>query len=143
MVLVEPLHDIQSFFCGKAKTAVRIPLKLCEVIQTRRISFFGSLVHFLNFQRVTVYSLHKVVDAVFGKRTVAATFGILPGPGDTACCAGDTVIFFWFKFSDFFFSLGNHGKCRCLHTAAGKLGVVLAGQCSCGVDADEPVCLGA
>ena len=32
MVLVQPLHDIQRFFCRKSKFLIRFPLQLCQVI---------------------------------------------------------------------------------------------------------------
>ena len=32
MIFIQPLHDIQCFFCRKAKFLIRFPLQLCQIV---------------------------------------------------------------------------------------------------------------
>ena len=68
---------------------------------------------------------------------------MLPGPGNRTffrlCDAFHAVIVFCFKRADLFFAACNDCKGRRLYTSAGKLCIILAGQCAGRVDSYQPV----
>ena len=141
MILVKTLHNVQCFFCGKTIFLVGFSLKSGQVVQTGSHGLFG---FFLDSGHFQTGSLGFPADffCLFPRKSAEAfCFFIPPGPFHILGFHGNAVVFLWGKLADFLFSSGDHGKGGSLHTAAGKLGVVFAGQRSCAVHAHQPVSL--
>ena len=140
VVLIETLHDVQSLFCGKTIFLIGLSLKGCQVIKSRRIGLLRFSGNFGYCKAAFSGFCLDFLSPFLLKSPETSALFVSPGPAHVSCLQGDAVIIFRFKFPDLLLSSCDHGKGRCLHTSAGKLGIVFTGQCSCSVHSHQPVC---
>ena len=139
MILIETLHDVQSLLGRIAETAARIPLKLREVVKTGSVLLLGNLLHRGHGKDFSLELFFQFFRPFLIKGAVASALLILPAPADTGGFQRQAEIFLRHKLFDLLLPSRDHRQRRRLDTAAGKLGVVFAGQGPGGVDTHEPV----
>ena len=139
VVLVEPLHDIQSFLCRKAVFLIGFSLKSGQVIKPRRIGLLR-LSGNLCYGKVAFSCLClDLLGTLLLKGAEASAFSVTPSPAYISRLQSDPVIILRLKFPDLLLSSCDHGKGGGLHTSAGKLGIIFTGQRSGPVHSHQPV----
>ena len=141
VILIEPLHDIQSLLCGKAVFLIGFSLKGSQVIKTRRIGLLRLSGNLCYGKAAFSCLCLDLLGTFLLKSTEASAFSITPGPAYIPCLQSDPVIILRLKFPDLLLSSCDHGKGGGLHTSAGKLGIVFTCQRSGPVHSYQPVCL--
>ena len=139
VILIEPLHDIQSFLCRKAVFLISFSLKSGQVIKPRCIGLLRLSGNLCYGKAAFSCLCLDLLGTLLIKGTKASAFSITPGPAYISCLQSDPVIILRLKFPDLLLSSCDHGKGGGLHTSAGKLGIIFTGQCSGPVHSHQPV----
>ena len=139
VVFIETLHEIQRFLCGKTVLSAGIPLKLRQIIKGRRRLPPFLFVRPGDSQRALSGLFLYLFSSFSGKSAEASALLLLPGKLDSLRRQGNAVIGLRLKAPDFFLSPRNHGQRWRLHSSAGELRIILAGQRPSGIDAHQPV----
>ena len=139
VILVEPLHDIQSFLCRKAVFLIGFSLKSGQVIKPRRIGLLRLSGNLCYGKAAFSCLCLDLLGTLLLKGAEASAFSVTPGPAYISRLQSDPVIILRLKFPDFLLSSCDHGKGGGLHTSAGKLGIIFTGQRSGPVHSHQPV----
>ena len=135
LCFVELLGIIKGLLCREPIVAVRFSLQGSQIVELRRLCAFFHAVCYRDFGILAV--------AVFCKcfRTFLVKL-FLSGQFQAVLFDMDFVISFLCEILNLSFSLGEHGKGRCLHSSDSQLLSVLNRKQSGGIDTHKPVCFG-
>ena len=139
MVLIEALHNVQRILGRIIKPLIGIPLQLRQVIEKGRLRLFRRPLYLSHNSRLPLKLLSQSLHPAAVKGTVAACPCILPCKDQAVFSGLKPKVWLGHKRAYLRLPFCYHGQSRGLDTAAGKLGIVFAGQGPGGVDAHQPV----
>ena len=141
MVFVQALHDVQSLLCRVAEPFIGIALKFRQIIKKWRVRLLRGAFHILHHTLFALKSLNQLLYPFPVNGAGALCPSVLPGKrqGRLAAFSPYSEIWSGDELPYLFLPPCNHCQRRGLHTSAGELRIILAGQRPGGINSHHPV----